>query len=359
MKIKKMKKCRISWTIAYLSVIFFVAEAEENVGFVQGLLSDCPGSWIPSRIKPESLRHLQLSVLGNGNILSAPWPKYNYYRVKEILRNPDFNVKNKTMLYVGGYWDSGTWGVGRLLGLLYKQMDYNVLLLETVYFTTTTFEKASRLMRPVGKHAAEMLAVLTKLGMDPKNLTICGISLGGQTVSFIAKDYRKITGQNISTIVALDAGGPCFRFLGPKQRLDPSDADFVIAIITNSDGFGMGTPVGTASFYVNGGEYQPGEISYMPCEIMCSHMRSYFVWISALMRPHRFIAVRCESVEKAKVGDCYDGPLVTNTLDIYIDRSKPGIYYLATSNRWPYALGRRGLRKRSNNTFAPYLTLMN
>ncbi|XP_063363546.1 phospholipase A1 member A-like [Cydia amplana] len=357
-----MKKREILLTVTYLTVYICVSGAvETNItgeGFVQGLIPDCPGSWLPSRIKPESLKNLHLSVLSHGNILSAKWPKYNYYRVKEIVRNPDFNVKNKTMLYVGGYWDSGTWGVGRLLGLLYKQMDYNVLLLETLYFTTTTFEKASRLMRPVGKHAAEMLAALTKLGMDPKNLTICGISLGGQTISYIAKNFRSITGQNVSTLVALDPGGPCFRYLGPKQRLDPSDADFVIAIITNSEGFGIGIPVGTISIYVNGGEWQPGEISFIPCTIPCSHMRSYFVWVSALMNPHRFIAVRCESVAQARLGDCYDTkPLVTNTLDIYLDKSKPGIYYLATSNRWPYSLGKRGLRKRSNDTFNPYFTL--
>ncbi|XP_061714830.1 phospholipase A1 member A-like [Cydia pomonella] len=353
-----MKKRQIPLTVVYLTVFICVSGAvETNItseGVVQGIIPDCPGSWLPSRIKPESLKQLQLSVLSHGNIITAKWPKYNYYRVKEIVRNPNFNVKNKTMLYVGGYWDSGTWGVGRLLGLLYKQMDYNVLLLETLYFTTTTFTKASRLMRPVGKHAAEMLAALYKLGMDPKHLTICGISLGGQTISFIAKNFRRITGQNVSTLVALDPGGPCFRYLGPDQRLDPSDADFVIAIITNSEGFGIGTPVGTISFYVNGGEWQPGEISFIPCSIMCSHMRSYFVWLSALMNPHRLIAVRCDSVAQAKMGDCYDKqPLVTNTLDIYLDRSKPGIYYLPTSNRWPYALGKRGLRKRSNNTFIP------
>ncbi|XP_061714833.1 phospholipase A1 member A-like [Cydia pomonella] len=335
-------------TLSVFSIVFVVAVEYNRTdeGYTLGLFSDCQDSMKPAKIKSESLKKLYLVLVGErGN-----WTMFHYYRVKEIASHQDFDITKKTFLYIGGYWDSTTWGLGRTLGNIYKQLGYNVLLLDMLYFTTTYFTDSVRLMREVGKHGAEMLATLTTLGLNPTTLEIAGLSLGGQTMSFVAKNYRRITGQNVSMLIGMDTGGPCFRHLGPDNRLDPTDADFVLAIITNSEGFGIGTPVGHASFYVNGGEWQPGEISWLPCDIMCSHMRAYFLWISALINPGNLIAVHCDTVAQAKDGDCFDKkPLVTNTMDLTIDKSKPGIYYLRTSNRYPFGLGENGLKKKGKS----------
>lgn len=101
-----------------------------------------------------------------------------------------------------------------------------------------------------------MLGKLTKHGLDPKKLELTGISHGGQGVSFIGKSYRQITGRNISRITALDPAGPCFRRLGPKDRIDASDADLVDIVHNNNEGYGIAGSVGHVNFYVNGGEYQ-------------------------------------------------------------------------------------------------------
>lgn len=69
-------------------------------------------------------------------------------------------------------------------------------------------------MRPVGRHVAEVLAQLTADGLDPSKLELIGFSLGGQTVSFIAKNFQQITGRNVSKITSLEPSGPCFRNLG-------------------------------------------------------------------------------------------------------------------------------------------------
>lgn len=203
-------------------------------------------------------------------------------------------------------------------------------------------------MRPVGIHVAEMLANLTRLGLNPKTMEVIGLSLGGQTMSFIAKNYRLQTGMNIGRLTALDPSGPCFRNLGPEDRLDETDADFVDVINTNIDGWGMAAPVGHVNFYVNGGEYQPSSVVWLPCNILCSHIRSYEIWVAALQHPKTFIAIQCESVQQARARECFSRkPTETNVVGIKTDRSKKGVFYLGTYNTFPYFMGEKGLKKEN------------
>ncbi|XP_060802601.1 lipase member H-like [Amyelois transitella] len=212
----------------------------------------------------------------------------------------------------------------------------------------------------VGKHVGEMLAHLTATSkFDPKKLDVVGLSLGGQTMSFIAKSFTQLTGQKISRLTALDPAGPCFRNRGPEGRLDESDADFVDVIATNIDGYGMAAPVGHVNFYVNGGEIQPGDIYWILCNTLCSHARVYFLWLAALENPNSFIAMKCDSVQDARDRKCYDRrPMVTNVLGLNVNRNETGIFYLATTNVFPYHMGTRGLKKK-NDFFAKHLADIN
>ncbi|XP_061714706.1 pancreatic lipase-related protein 2-like [Cydia pomonella] len=350
---------KLLFSVFLFVIVRAVEYSKAGEGYPVGFISDCPGSWKPASIKPKSLEKLYLSVLAPGNVLRAKWTPYNYYQMQQLAKHPEIDFGKKTFLYVGGYLDGTGLPVGRTLGQVYNELGYNVLLLDYLEFTARDFPVAVRLTRPVGKHVAEMLANLTTLGMDPKNLELVGLSLGGQTMSFIAKNYRLITGKNISSLTGLDPTGPCYRHLGPDQRLDPSDADFVRVVATNIDGYGIATPVGHVMFYVNGGEYQPGDIWWLPCDVTCSHVRSYFLWLSALLNPGIFIGMQCDSIQKAREGNCYDRkPMVTNTMDLFTDRSKPGIYYVTTFNRYPYGLGKSGL-KRSGETILRHLASLN
>lgn len=202
-------------------------------------------------------------------------------------------------------------------------------------------------MRPVSKHLAEMLVNLTAAGLDAKRLEFAGVSLGAQIMSFVAKHFYKLTGRKVSQLTGLDPSGPCFRNLGPEGRLDAEDGEFVQVVNTNIDGFGMAAPVGHVNFYINGGEYQPGDIYWMPCTVLCSHVRAYTIWLSVLTGPSSFIGVKCDSVQQARRNQCYDRvPRETNVLsNTATDRSKTGIFYVATDNVWPYYLGARGLVK--------------
>ncbi|XP_075979037.1 lipase member H-A-like [Anticarsia gemmatalis] len=311
-------------------------------------LDDCPGTNIEQPMSANAFKLLTISVQRNGNMLT-PRSIYNYYQMKELVKDPNIDFDRPTMLYVGGYLDHPKYLPAMVLGAVYKKLGYNVLLLDTNSFTMTEYPVASRNMRTVGKHTAEMLVTLTKYGLDPKKLSLIGLSLGAQTAGFIAKNYQFLTGRNISRITGLDPAGPCFRNLGPEDRLDQSDADFVDVIETNIDGYGMAAPIGHVNFYVNGGEYQPGDIFWMPCNVLCSHIRSLTLWVAALNNPKSFIAIKCNSVQEARDRNCFDNkPLVTNVVGLYTNVSRQGIYYLATNNNYPYFSGEKGLLREND-----------
>lgn len=56
----------------------------------------------------------------------------------------------------------------------------------------------------------------------------------------------------------MDPAGPLFNKNPVDERLDPSDADFVDVIYSNSGVFGMKYGVGHLNFWPNGGTKQPG-----------------------------------------------------------------------------------------------------
>ncbi|XP_047993605.1 phospholipase A1 member A-like isoform X2 [Leguminivora glycinivorella] len=329
--------------VTYLASVLCLTMAVEysriDEGYPQGFLSHCPGSWKAAIIRPETLKKLHISVYGDNRKLLGT---YDYYHIDNLAKNPRIDFRKKTVLWNGGYLDP-SYGSSKLMSMSYVARGYNFLSLDMFFFTAS----AARFASAVGRHTAEMLVKLTAHGLDPKKLELVGMSLGAQTMSFVAKSFRLITGQNVSLLTTLDPTGVCFRQLGPDRRLDRSDADFVTSIVTNMNIAGVGDHNSHLTFYVNGGEFQPGHIAWLPCDYVCSHFRAILLWMAALLYPRDYIGVRCDTVQQAVDGNCSDlKPMVTNTMGPLTDLNKPGIYYLRTSNRWPFALGKQGLEPR-------------
>ncbi|KAM3966368.1 lipase member H-A-like [Aphomia sociella] len=274
--------------------------------------------------------------------------RYSYYQMKNLAEDPTMDYSRKTMLYVSGYLDSPNFLSSRVFETIYRKLGYNIWLLDMLKFMSMEYPLVARIVPTVGKHVGEMLYNLTLHNpkFDPKKLEVVGFSLGGQTMSFIAKSYKALSGTKISRLTALDPMGPCFRNLGPERRLDKEDADFVELIGTNIDGYGFPYPVGHVNFYVNGGEHQPNDIVFMPCDMSCSHVKAYTTWFSAVQNPNSFIAMQCDSVQQARDRECYDRkPMVTNVLGLDVDKTKHGIFYLAVNFYYPYYMGELGTKK--------------
>ncbi|KAM3955494.1 pancreatic lipase-related protein 2 [Aphomia sociella] len=317
------------------------SEHRNEEGYPKGLMSVCPGSTKPAKIPNSQLKYLGFVVQGKDRSRK----KYTYWTAKNIANDPRIDFKRKTLLVLLGYLDSSNFPISSMFANEYEGLGYNIIIVDNQRFATVHYYLASRLMRPVGKLVAEILVKLTHLGLDPSKLELLGFSLGGQTVSYVAKNYKQMTGRNISKITALEPSGPCFRHLGPDDRLAASDADFVEAIHTNIDGYGMATQMGHVDFYINGGEYQPSDLSMFPCVSTCSHFRVLPIWISAMKNPKSFIAIKCDSIQQARDSDCYNRvQLETNYLGPKVNKSSQGIFYLSTSKSFPFYLGLDGLK---------------
>ncbi|XP_041978410.1 lipase member H-A-like [Aricia agestis] len=313
----------------------------EDEGYPSGFMSVCPGSTFPAAIPRSQLRYLYFVVQGQGRSRA----RYSYWTAGEIASDPRIDFTRRTVVVAIGYLDSTNFPISALFANQYEELGYNVILVDNQRFATVLYYLAARLMRPVGKHVAEVLVELTRSGLDPGKLELVGFSLGGQTISYIAKNYRQMTGRNVSRLIALEPAGPCFRTLGPGDRLDASDADFVQVIHTNIDGYGMPTRMGHVDIYVNGGEYQPGDLTILPCTSTCSHFRVLWLWVSALKHPNKFLALRCNSIQDARDSQCYGEPQVVNLMGNKVEVKIHGVFYLATTHTYPFYLGKKGLKQ--------------
>lgn len=100
----------------------------------------------------------------------------------------------------------------------------------------------------------------------------------------------------------MDPASPKFKFEDVEGRLDETDAFYVEVIHTCAGILGFSKPIGTASFFPNGGRSQPG-CSKWDIVGMCAHGRSYEYFLESLTSS-RFIAFECESYEDVKDEKC-------------------------------------------------------
>lgn len=96
--------------------------------------------------------------------------------------------------------------------------------------------------------------------MDDFHVT--GQSLGAHVAGFAGRTVQNLTGGlKVPKITAMDAAGPLYSefWVEEDDRLNPEDAELVVAIHTDGGEAGLLQPYGTIDFYVNGGiPPQPG-----------------------------------------------------------------------------------------------------
>ncbi|XP_064075098.1 phospholipase A1-like [Vanessa tameamea] len=333
-------------------------EPRPEIGYPAGLIPECPGVTKNATITPVMMNMLQIIVhrmSDTGEIIRKQFPILSAHRSIPKEKHIDFKNK-KTVLYAVGFLDSSVLPQTQAVGTAYSKRGYNVLITETFQFLTYIYPKSVRLTRFIGKKVGEFLVKLTEYGLTAENLELVGASLGAHVSSHAAKYFYAATGKKIARVTGLDPAGPCYRALPREERLDASDAERVDVVHTNIDGFGIAERLGHIDFYANGGEFQPSDIPYIPCLVICSHIRAIFYWWQALEHPKKFIGMECDSVQNARLGKCNNA--VTNYLGAAANFSKPGIYFLPTHNEFPYYRGKDGLKK-DNDIFQSLLRKIN
>ncbi|XP_068628172.1 lipase member H-like [Battus philenor] len=335
-----------------LSLVFGcgLTSAWQDTGYPVGLFADCPGMTRTTTLSENTKR--SLSVI-------AYWPKSNIFEVNEKMCKLDDNAaacvgsvldfkRRKTQVIVTGYLDAAFSPVARMLLEPYLHMKRNVIVMEIFPVLMRSYPISARLTKPLGHVLGEFLANLSYRGLSPKHLELLGVSLGAHIASHAADRYHQITRKKPMRLTGLDPAGPCFRNLPPEERFNANAAQTVDALHTNIDGFGIADKVAQVDFYANGGEYQQSMAHgfLLPCLTLCSHYRAAFYWVTALNHPGKFLAVRCDSVMKARNADCYQDRLVTNLLGLKTNFTRPGVYYLPTNETAPYYIAEEALTKR-------------
>ncbi|XP_075527156.1 pancreatic triacylglycerol lipase-like [Dermacentor variabilis] len=247
----------------------------------------------------------------------------------ETISAAPFMSSRETKFLVHGYLDRlsfAAW-VSDMKDAYLKQADVNVIIVDWSEANAGIYDRACANARIVGAELALFIRKLKEaFGADPRSMHIIGHSLGAHIAGYAGANTT-----NLGRITALDPAEPNFQKMPPEVRLDPTDAEFVDAIHTDShpyltklwssEGMGMWDPVGHVDFYPNGGEYMPGcdtvnrvwkifthgLIKGVRAVVSCNHQRAVKYMLESISnRDCLPLAYECPSFEAYESGQCSD-----------------------------------------------------
>ncbi|XP_012252604.2 pancreatic lipase-related protein 2-like [Athalia rosae] len=212
--------------------------------------------------------------------------------------------------------------------------NYNVIFVDWSSAAGREYFVSAKSTRPVGEHLGKFLSFLESDGNTSlSSVHILGHSLGAQVAGFAGST---VSGR-IGRITGLDPAAPGFEvpfLVDPKNRLDPTDAEFVDVIHTCSGTVGFTSPIGHVDFYPNGGTFtQPG--CPFIISLYCSHARSHQFWAESIIRPNGFLSLRCNGWKEFVAGYCgtEDDPVFMGDA---ISQEVRGTFYLRTNSKQPF-----------------------
>ncbi|KAK2905737.1 phospholipase A1 member A isoform X2 [Channa argus] len=217
-----------------------------------------------------------------------------------------FNTSLPTKVIIHGYRALGSkpsW-VKELAQALLQVQDVNVVAVDWVYGASFAYNLVVENYKEVALQISVLINQLQKHGCQLESFHFIGVSLGAHVAGFVGTLFEG----RIGRITGLDPAGPMFKGADTYDRLDPSDAQFVDAIHTDSDYFGISIPVGHVDFFLNGGKDQTGCVSSrfptMYGYVICDHMRALHVYMSALNGSCPLVGIPCSSYEDFLKGNC-------------------------------------------------------
>ncbi|XP_075984967.1 pancreatic lipase-related protein 2-like [Anticarsia gemmatalis] len=264
--------------------------------------------------------------------------------IKQLLKEPSFDVNRPTVVYAHGYVEKVTdESVATVVSAYLRVGGYNLLVVDWSNIAFGNYIVVAKRLPATGEAVGIALSKLLKRGLSLKGLHLVGHSMGAHLVSYAAR-YLMARGYTVPRMTGLDPAYPGFYPPIVAPHMSPSDATFVDVIHTDGGYFGTPASTGHADFWPNGGTAkQPGCVSAtipLTNEDFCSHFRSWLLW-SESVTGDALLARRCEDYDTFLRGDCQDEPLVF--LGIRATPDLRGNYYLRTAAKPPYGLGLRGV----------------
>ncbi|XP_051481939.1 lipase member H [Apus apus] len=216
------------------------------------------------------------------------------------------DVTKKTTFIIHGYRLTGSapaW-IPELVQLLLFVEDMNVIVVDwNQGATTLIYSRASRNCKKVAEILKKLIDDMVAAGGSPGSVHMVGVSLGAHIAGFVGQMF----GGALGRVTGLDPAGPLYRGQPPGERLDPTDAQFVDVIHSDTDGLGYQEALGHIDFYPNGGTDQPG----CPLTVFsglwyfkCDHQRSVWLFMSSLRQSCNITAYPCDSYRNYRNGKC-------------------------------------------------------
>ncbi|XP_068244008.1 pancreatic triacylglycerol lipase-like [Palaemon carinicauda] len=246
----------------------------------------------------------------------------------ERVKQTSFKHNRKTKVIIHGFMNGREMPfMEDMSNAFLRNYDVNIIWIDWTDGSLAFYNRAVANSRLVGLEITFFLKWLqNNLGLIPADIHLIGHSLGSHIAGYVGE---KIPG--LGRITGLDPAQPFFQHLPKTVRLDPSDANFVDVIHTDSEsiwnigqGFGLRQPVGHLDFYPNDGKRQPG------CErpltaplrwifrggrfkkawqaigntIGCDHRRAVELFTDSIESQCPFMAFRCDSYDDYISGKC-------------------------------------------------------
>ncbi|XP_017587008.1 lipase member I isoform X2 [Corvus cornix cornix] len=232
------------------------------------------------------------------------------------------NTTKKIVFVIHGFRPTGSppaW-LGDMKKLLLSSEDINLIIVDwNRGATTVNYITAVENCRKVAEILKNYVDQMLVDGASLDSVYMIGVSLGAHIAGFVGQKYNGKLGR----ITGLDPAGPSFTGEPPEQRLDPTDAQFVDVIHSDTDG-----------------------LHYFKCD----HQRSVFLFLSSLKTKCDIITYPCDSYLDYKRGKCVDcdafQPMSCPVLGYHADRwkkllipySSPTKAYFDTSDQDPFCM---------------------
>ncbi|CAL4130378.1 unnamed protein product [Meganyctiphanes norvegica] len=222
-----------------------------------------------------------------------------------------------------GYLSYGTVGwMKKMIAELLRKEDQNVIVVDWAMGARPPYTQCVANIRLIGKQVGHLIYSLTRWADIPiERFHAIGHSLGAHVFGYTGHHLQETHALTLPRITGLDPAEPYFNDTAPITRLDPTDAQFVDIVHTDSTevlGFpisvGMTDPIGHLDFYPNGDNSQPG------CGggTTCQHIRAISLFTESIRGSCSMTAVACPSYEQFLNGECWgcSGDYLCNKLGV-------------------------------------------
>uniref|UniRef100_A0A8C8BRK5 Phospholipase A1 member A n=1 Tax=Oncorhynchus tshawytscha TaxID=74940 RepID=A0A8C8BRK5_ONCTS len=229
-----------------------------------------------------------------------------------LSNNTYFNSSQPTKIIVHGYRALGSkpsW-VKQLAQALLRVQDANVVVVDWVYGASLAYHMVVENYKEVAIQISVLINQLQNHGCKLESFHFIGVSLGAHVSGFVGTLFKG----KIGRITGLDPAGPMFKRADTFDRLDPSDALFLLPfhLFLYFKNFGISISVGHADFFLNGGMDQAGcsrsRSTSMYSYVICDHMRALYIYISALNGTCPLTGIPCSTYEDFLKGRCLGCP---------------------------------------------------